>query len=98
MDPKIIPYGNRIVVRPIREEEVLASGLVIPDTAKDKPQQGDVVGVGPGRIDDNGKRIPLEVAVGDRILFGRYAGNEIKLGNDEYLVLSESDILAKLES
>ncbi len=95
---KITPYGDRVVVRPVREEEVLASGLVIPDTAKDKPQQGEVVGVGPGRIDDSGKRIPLEVQIGDRILFGRYAGNEIKLGNDEYLVLKESDILAKLEA
>ena len=97
MATKVIPYGDRVVVRPVREEEVLASGLVIPDTAKDKPQQGEIIAVGPGRVDDNGKRIPIELNEGDRVLYAKYAGNELKLGQEEYLVLKESEILAKLE-
>lgn len=97
MAAKLVPYADRVVVKPVREEEVLSSGLVIPDTAKDKPQQGEVIAVGPGRVDDNGKRIPIELKEGDRVLYARYAGNELKLGQEEYLVLKESEILAKLE-
>jgi chaperonin GroES len=94
---KIIPLADRVVVKNIQAEETTASGLVIPDTAKEKPQQGEVVAVGPGRIDDNGKRVPLDVSVGDRILYAKYSGNDIKLDLIEYLVLSEKDILAKIE-
>ena len=73
-----------------------ASGLVIPDTVKEKPQQGEVVAVGPGRLDDNGKRVPLDVAVGDRILYAKYTGTDVKLDNEDYIVLNDKDILAKL--
>jgi chaperonin GroES len=94
---KIIPLADRIVVKNIQAEETLASGLVIPDTAKEKPQQGEVVAVGPGRVDDNGKRVPLDVAVGDRIVYAKYSGNDLKLDQVDYLILSEKDILAKIE-
>ncbi len=92
------PLADRIVVKPVVQEEVLASGIVIPDTAKEKPQQGEVVAAGPGRRDDSGKLIPMEVKVGDRVLYAKYAGSEIKIGLDEYLVLSEKDVLAKVTS
>lgn len=97
MASKIVPLADRIVVKNVQAEETLASGLVIPDTAREKPQQGEVVAVGPGRIDDNGKRVPMDVVVGDRILYAKYSGNDIKLDQIEYLVLSEKDILAKIE-
>ncbi|MGK2966669.1 MAG: co-chaperone GroES [Tepidiformaceae bacterium] len=93
---KLVPLADRIVITPLKQEEVTASGLVIPDTAKEKPQQGEVVAVGPGRLDDDGKRIPLDVAVGDRILYAKYTGTEIKLDNEDYIVLNDKDILAKL--
>ena len=92
----LIPLGDRLVIQPVEQEEVLASGIVIPDTAKEKPQQGKVLAAGPGRLDDNGKRIAMEVAVGDRILYGKYSGQEIKLDQDEYIVLSEKDVLCKV--
>jgi len=95
---KIVPLADRLVVKNVQAEETLASGLVIPDTAKEKPQQGEVIAVGPGRLDDNGKRVPMDVAVGDRVLYAKYSGNDIKLDQTEYLVLSEKDILAKIES
>lgn len=94
---KLIPLHDRIVIKPIVQEEVLASGIVIPDTAKEKPQQGEVVAVGPGRLDDNGKRIPMDVKVGDRILYAKYSGQEVKIDGEEYIVLSEKDVLCKLE-
>ncbi len=93
---RLVPLADRIVITPLKQDEMTASGLVIPDTAKEKPQQGEVVAVGPGRLDDNGKRVPLDVAVGDRILYAKYTGTEIKLDNDEYIVLNDKDILAKL--
>ena len=93
---KLIPLGDRLVIQPVEQEEVLASGIVIPDTAKEKPQQGEVMAAGPGRLDDNGNRIAMEVAVGDRILYGKYSGQEIKLDQDEYIVLSEKDVLCKV--
>ena len=98
MPSKIVPLSDRIVVKNVQAEETTASGLVIPDTAKEKPQQGEVIAVGPGRLDDNGKRVPLDVAVGDRILYAKYSGNDVKIDQTEYLVLSEKDILAKIES
>lgn len=90
------PLEDRIVVRPGQAEETTISGLVIPDTAKEKPQQGEVVAVGPGRLDDDGKRVPLDVEVGDRILYAKYTGTEIKLDGEDYIVLNDKDILAKL--
>ncbi len=90
----IKPLEDRIVVQPLDAETTTASGLVIPDTAKEKPQEGVVLAVGPGRIDDNGNRVPLDVAVGDRVLYSKYGGTEVKFGADEYLVLSARDVLA----
>jgi chaperonin GroES len=93
---RLIPLADRIVITPLKQDEVTASGLVIPDTAKEKPQQGEVVAVGPGRLDDNGKRVPIDVSVGDRILYAKYTGTDIKLDGDDYIVLNDKDILAKL--
>jgi chaperonin GroES len=95
---KIVPLGDRLVVKNIQQEEVLASGIVIPDTAKEKPQQAEVIAVGPGRWDEEGKRrIPMEIQVGDIVVYAKYSGNEIKIDNEEYLILSEKDVLAKIE-
>ena len=98
MASKIIPLSDRVVVKNIQAEETLASGLVIPDTAKEKPQQGEVLAVGPGRILDSGERIKMDVADGDRVLFAKYAGTEFKLEEEELLILSEKDILAVMEN
>ena len=90
------PLGNRIVVEPIEgEEQVSAGGIYIPDTAKEKPQQGKVVAVGPGRLTDEGNRVPMEVAVGDTVVYSKYGGTEYKEGDIEYLILREDDILMK---
>ena len=94
MSVSIKPLEDRIVVRPVAAEQVTASGLVIPDTAKEKPQEAEVIAVGPGRIDDNGNRVPLDVAVGDKVIFSKYGGTELKFGGDEFLVLSARDVLA----
>ncbi|MCS7206597.1 MAG: co-chaperone GroES [Dehalococcoidia bacterium] len=91
------PLGDRVVVRPIEREEMTKSGIVLPETAKEKPQEGEVVAVGPGRLTDDGKRIPMELAVGDRVLFAKYAGTEFKEDGVEYLIIRESDILAKIK-
>ncbi|MGG6432849.1 co-chaperone GroES [Anoxybacillus sp. D401a] len=88
------PLGDRIVIELIQTEEKTASGIVLPDTAKEKPQEGKVVAVGSGRILDNGERVAPEVSVGDRIIFSKYAGTEVKYDGKEYLILRESDILA----
>ncbi|MCX8014531.1 MAG: co-chaperone GroES [candidate division WOR-3 bacterium] len=93
---KIKPLGDRIVVERI-EEEVKKGGIIIPDTAKEKPQQGKVIAVGDGRFDENGKRIPMDVKKGDIILFGKYAGNEVKIDDKEYLIMREDDVLAIIE-
>ena len=90
------PLADRVVITPLKQEEMTASGLVIPDTAKEKPQQGEVVAVGPGRLDENGKRVEMEVSVGDRILYAKYTGTDIKLDGEDYIVLNEREILAKL--
>lgn len=97
MSVSIKPLEDRIVIRQVDAEQVTASGLVIPDTAKEKPQEGEVVAIGLGRIDDNGNRVPLDVAVGDRVIYSKYGGTEIKLGGEEYIILSARDILAKVE-
>jgi len=88
--------GDRVVVRAVTREEVTASGIVLPDTAKEKPQEGEVVAVGPGRITDNGSHIAMELRAGDKIIFSRYAGTEVKLDSEELLIMSERDVLAKL--
>jgi chaperonin GroES len=97
MASKLIPLADKIVLKPIVQEEVLSSGIVIPDTAKEKPNQGEVVAVGPGRRTDEGNIVPMDVAVGDRVLYAKYTGQEIKVENEEYIVLAERDLLAKLE-
>ncbi|MGB6836098.1 MAG: co-chaperone GroES [Dehalococcoidia bacterium] len=94
---KLVPLGDRIVIKPVVQEEVLASGILIPDTAKEKPQQGEVVAAGAGRLDENGKRVPMEVKVGDRILYAKYTGQEVKIEQEEYIVLSEKDVLCKVQ-
>jgi chaperonin GroES len=96
MPSKLVPLADRIVVKNVEQEEVLASGLVIPDTAKEKPQQGEVVSVGPGRRDDDGKLIPMDIEVGDIIVYAKYSGNDLKLDQVDYLILSEKDVLAKI--
>lgn len=90
----IKPLEDRILVQPLEAEQTTASGLVIPDTAKEKPQEGRVLALGPGRIDDNGNRIPLDVAEGDIVIFSKYGGTEVKYNGEEYLLLNARDILA----
>jgi len=97
MASKLIPLGDKLVLRPIVQEEVLSSGIVIPDTAKEKPNQGEIIAVGPGRRDEDGKIVPMDVSVGDRVLYAKYTGQEIKVENEEFIVLKESDILCKVE-
>jgi chaperonin GroES len=89
------PLADRVVVKPIIKEEVTKGGIVLPDTAKEKPQEGEIVAVGPGKLGDDGKRIEMEVKKGDRVIYAKYAGTEWKYKNEEYLILRESDILAK---
>ena len=97
MSVSIKPLEDRIVVRPVEAEQVTASGLVIPDTAKEKPQEAEVVAVGPGRFNEDGARIPVDVSVGDRVIFSKYGGTELKYDGHEYLVLSARDVLAIIE-
>ncbi len=94
MSVNIKPLEDRIVVQPLEAEQTTASGLVIPDTAKEKPQEGAVVAIGPGRIDDKGNRVPLDVAVGDKVIYSKYGGTEVKYAGEEYLILSARDVLA----
>jgi len=95
---KLKPLGDRLIVKAVEEEETTASGIVLPDTAKEKPQKGEVVAVGEGRWDEEGeKRIPLDVSEGDEVLYSKYGGTEINVDGDELLVLRESDVLAKVE-
>ena len=91
------PLADRLVVEPIEQEEVTAGGIILPETAKEKPQQGKVIAAGPGRTDDEGHRIAMEVKVGDRVLYAKYSGTEIKLDGKKVLILRESDILAIVE-
>ena len=96
-DLQMRPLGDRVVVRPLGREDTTKSGIVLPDTAKEKPQRGTVIAVGAGRRDDDGDRIPLDVTAGDQVLFAKYAGTEFKLDDEDLLILSEKDILAVLE-
>jgi chaperonin GroES len=89
------PLGDRIVVKPLQKEEKTKGGIIIPDTAKEKPQEGEVVAVGPGRMTDDGQRIAMELKAGDRVIYSRYGGSEIKIDGVEMIILRESDILAK---
>ena len=90
------PLADRVLVRALEEAEVKRGGIIIPDTAKEKPQEGEVIAIGPGRISDKGDRIAVEVNKGDRVLFGKYSGTEVTVGNENYLIMRESDILAVL--
>jgi chaperonin GroES len=94
---KIRPLHDRILVKRIEEQEVRRGGIIVPDTAKEKPQEGKVIAAGNGKIGDDGKRIPLDVKAGDRILFGKYAGSEVKVEDEEYLILREEDVLGIID-
>jgi chaperonin GroES len=94
VDLRLRPLGDRVLVKPLGREETTKSGIVLPDTAKEKPQRGTVVAVGAGRLDDNGQRVAVDVSNGDEVLFAKYAGTEFKLDEEEYLILAEKDILA----
>ncbi|WP_448379640.1 co-chaperone GroES [Gloeomargarita sp.] len=93
----VTPLGDRVLVKVSQSEEKTAGGILLPDTAKEKPQIGEVVAVGPGKRDDDGKRQPMDVKVGDRVLYSKYAGTELKIGSEEYVLLAEKDILATVK-
>jgi chaperonin GroES len=95
MAVKIQPLADRLLVKPIEREEVTKGGIVLPDTVKEKPQEGEVMAVGPGRLSEDGKRIPMDIKVGDIVIYARYGGTEVKVDNEELMILRESDILAK---
>jgi chaperonin GroES len=95
---QIQPLADRIVVKALEETEQMRGGLYIPDTAKEKPQQGEVMAVGPGKMTDDGKRVPSELKTGDRVLYGKYSGTEVTVGDEQYLILRESDVLAVIKS
>ena len=97
MSMNLKPLGDRLVVEPKGQEETTPSGLVLPETAKEKPQEGEVIAVGPGRRDDDGKRIAMDVAVGDQVLYAKYGGTEVKIDGKKLLILKESDVLAIVE-
>jgi chaperonin GroES len=94
---KVRPLADRILVKRVEPEEVVKGGIIIPDTAKEKPQEGKVVAVGPGRLGEDGKRMPMEVKKNDRILMGKYAGTEVKIGDEEHIIMREDDVLAVIE-
>ena len=98
MAVKLQPLGDRVVVKPIEGEEVTKGGIILPDTAKEKPQEGKVLAVGPGRLTEDGKRMPMDVKVGDLVLYVKYGGTEIKVDGEELMILGENDILAKKAS
>ena len=93
-DIKVKPLADRVVIKALEEAETMRGGLYIPDTAKEKPQQGEVVAVGPGKLSDEGKRIDMELKVGDKVLYGKYSGTEVTVDAEQYLILRESDVLA----
>jgi chaperonin GroES len=95
---QIQPLADRVVVKALEETEQMRGGLYIPDTAKEKPQQGEIVAVGPGKMTDDGKRVPPELKAGDRVLYGKYSGTEVTVGDEQYLILRESDVLAVIKS
>ena len=91
---KLAPMGDKVIVKPLKEEEVSRGGIILPDTAKEKPQEGEIIAVGPGRAGKTGNRIAPEVKAGDRVIYGKYSGSEIKIGDEKYLIMPENDILA----
>ena len=93
---KFAPLGERVVIKPLERDDISKGGIILPDTAKEKPQEGEVIEVGPGRVADDGKRIAMELKKGDRIIYSKFAGTEYKDDDEEYLILRESDILAKI--
>ena len=93
----IRPLGERVVVKPLPGEEITKGGIVLPDTAKEKPQEGEVIAVGSGRLLDSGQRVPIDLRAGDKVLFSKYSGNEVKIDNVDYLIMRESDILGVVE-
>jgi chaperonin GroES len=95
MAAKLQPLADRVLVKPIEKEEKTKSGIYLPDTAKEKPQEGEIIAVGPGKMTDDGKRIPLDLKVGDRVIYAKYGGTEIKVDDEDLIILRESDILAK---
>ena len=95
---QIQPLADRVVVRPLEETEQMRGGLYIPDTAKEKPQQGEILAVGPGRVSDDGKRIEMDLKAGDRVIYGKYSGTEVTVSEEEVLILRESDVLAVVEN
>lgn len=96
--PKLRPLGDKLIVKPAAKEEMTKAGIIIPDTVdKERPEQGEVISVGPGRVLDNGNVSPMNVKVGDKVVFKKYAPDEVKIGDEEYLVLSESDVMAVIE-
>jgi len=96
-EKKLRPLGDRVVIKPTAREDMTKSGIVLPDTAKEKPQEGVILAAGPGKIDDNGKREPMDVKVGDKVLYAKYAGTEFKIEGDDLLIVSQKDILAIVE-
>jgi chaperonin GroES len=94
MAAKLHPLADRLVVKPMQKEEMTKGGIFLPDTAKEKPQEGEVVAVGPGKMTDDGKRVPMEVKVGDKVIYSKYGGSEIKIDDVEMIILRESDVLA----
>jgi len=94
---KVRPLGDRVIIKPIEEKEIKKGNIIIPDTAKEKPQQGEVIAVGKGKVTEEGKVLPMDVKVGDKILYGKYSGTEIKIDEQEYLILHQDDILGILE-
>ncbi len=95
---QILPLADRVVVRPLEETEQMRGGLYIPDTAKEKPQEGEILAVGPGRVSDDGKRIEMDLKAGDRVIYGKYSGTEVTVSEEEVLILRESDVLAVVEN
>ena len=91
----LVPLGDRVVIKPTPKEEVSRGGIVLPDTAKEKPQEGEIVAVGAGKLTDDGKRLPMDVVVGDKVIYSKYAGNEFKENDEELVIMRETDILAK---
>ena len=97
MAKSLQPLGDRVIVKPTTKDEVTKGGLVLPDTAKEKPQEGEIIAVGPGRVLDNGQRVALDLKAGDKVIYAKYAGTEFKLEDDELLILGERDVLAVLQ-
>jgi chaperonin GroES len=95
LESKLQPLADRLLVKPVQKDDKTKGGIIIPDTAKEKPQEGEVVAVGPGRMTDEGKRIPMDLKVGDRVIYSKYGGSEIKIDDVEMMILRESDVLAK---